>query len=146
MELYSQQFVLFLTLKWVYSSSKAFPDQSNVTLQLIVPIPNLQRKWSVVNMAPGAVFTTVCFIPNFKMGPISSSQVFLDQSNVTLQLIVPIHKLQSCEFFGKLLNVSSAVRFEPSTLRLAVQCRISCATAADRKVQSYRKEKSRFKR
>ncbi len=36
---------------------------------IIGPICKLQRKWSVVNMAPGCVFTTFNFLHNLEMGP-----------------------------------------------------------------------------
>jgi hypothetical protein len=45
----------FITINW-----KGLPG--------IAPICKLQRKLTVVNMVPGAVFTTLHYIRNLKMG------------------------------------------------------------------------------
>ncbi len=67
-----------------------FPSQCYVTLQLTEPI---LRKRSVVNMVLGVVITTLHFLHNLQMVPISWSvcpcQDFSAQCYVTLQLIGP---------------------------------------------------------
>jgi hypothetical protein len=40
------------------------------------PIYKIQRKWSVVNMTPEAIFTTHNFFHNLQMGPISMTVTF----------------------------------------------------------------------
>ncbi len=50
---------------------ECFPQQAflawcNVTLQLFGPICKLQRKWSVVNRRPGAIFTTFILFATYK--------------------------------------------------------------------------------
>ncbi len=97
----------FLPNLWVGPISKSvcpwhvFPAWSNATLQHIVPICKLQRK-KFVNTIPGVVFTTLYFLHNLRMVPMSKSvcpwQVFPAWCNVTLQRIVPIYKLQRKKF------------------------------------------------
>ncbi len=77
---------------------QAFLAQSYVVFQLTWPIHESQIN-DVMNTTPGIVFTTLHFLHNLQMGPISFSvcpcQAFLAQSYVALQLTWPIHKTQN---------------------------------------------------
>ncbi len=67
-------------------------------LQLAGPVHKLQRKGSVVDIAPGAVFTTLHQLQILQMGPISQSVILhLTEKTCqgqTLYLIGPIRKLK----------------------------------------------------
>ncbi len=67
-------------------------------LWLIEPIRKFQRKWFVLNRVPGAVFTTLPFLCNIWVDPISYSfyywQALPVTCNVKLWLIEPIRKFQ----------------------------------------------------
>ncbi len=82
---------------------QAFSTQHNVTFQLIGLVLRLQRKLSVVNMAPGslisgAIFTTLHLLFTLQRVPISQSvcqwQAFSTKHYVTFQLIGLILKLR----------------------------------------------------
>jgi hypothetical protein len=47
------------------------------TLQLIRPNNKMQRKCNAVNTANGTIFTTLQFIRNFQIGPISKCYINL---------------------------------------------------------------------
>ncbi len=76
----------------------AFTALCNLTHQLIVQKHKLQRNWSNVNMVPVTVFTTINFLCNLQMGPMSLSichwWAFTALCNLMRQHIVPKHKLQ----------------------------------------------------
>jgi hypothetical protein len=59
--LYLQHFIFFLTYEWAeYTRLERLARDKNPNL--LGPICKLQRKWSVVNVAPGTVFTTLHFL------------------------------------------------------------------------------------
>ncbi len=76
--------VVFTTLHFLHNlqmglvsqsvcSWEAFPNKCETTFQLNGPICNLQRKLCVDNMTPEVVFTTLHFLHNLQMGPVSQS-------------------------------------------------------------------------
>ncbi len=100
---YLHHLIFLKTYKWAQinqsvalnNARKACQGQ---TLQLGGPIHKLQRKIGVVNMAPGVVFTTLLFLQNIQMYPISqrvtAHKAIKACQGQTLQLGGPIHKLQ----------------------------------------------------
>ncbi len=54
----------------------------------------LWRKWRVVNTTPGTVFTTLHFLHNLQMGPMSWRRLCRVDRGQTLYFIGPSHKLQ----------------------------------------------------
>ncbi len=74
---YSQYFIFFTTQELarqvrVFDTDQPF-QLCYGTVQLIGKIRKLQRKWSVVNAAPGCVFTILYFLRNLGTGPLSQS-------------------------------------------------------------------------
>ncbi len=73
--LHSQHFIFFVTYEWAQLAVLHCMGLERIAMEKhssLLGIHKLQRKWSVVNMAPGTTFTTLYFHCNLQMGPISS--------------------------------------------------------------------------
>ncbi len=81
---YSQHFIFFVMgqVSLIVCPWQAFPIYCNVALWHLGPIRKLWRKWSPVNIAPGAVFTVLYFLNGLwsvvNMTPYSKHLIFFE--------------------------------------------------------------------